>query len=81
MVFQGTNGFCVHNNVGSLVFPVSNFLRAAELLLMDGQGMPLLFIRPWPTGEWWLLVGLLTSSASSSVTTNCMYLLIVLSHC
>ena len=81
MVFQGTDGFWVHNNVGRLVFRVNNCLRAGELLLMDGQGMPLLFIRSQPTGEWWLLLGLLTSSASSSVTTNYIYLLILLSHC
>jgi hypothetical protein len=81
MVFQSTDGFCVHKNVGRLVFRVNNCLRAGELLLMDGQGMLLLFIRPQPTGEWWLLLGLLTSSASSSVTTNCMYLLILLSQC
>ena len=81
MVFQGTDGFWVHNNMGRLVFRVNNCLHAGELLLMDGQGMLLLFIRSHPIGEWWLLLGLLTSSTSSSVTTNCMYLLILLSDC
>ena len=99
MVFQGTDGFCVHNNVAHRVrlaiigwlvgysfqpeqcFSLCRCFRAAGLLLMDGQGMPLLFIKSQPTGEWWLLLGLLTSSASSSVTTNYMYLLILLSHC
>ena len=44
MVFQGTDGFWVHNNMGRLVFRVNNCLHAGELLLMDGQGMPLLFM-------------------------------------
>ena len=35
MVFQGTDGFCVHNNVGRLVFRVNNCLHVGELLLMD----------------------------------------------
>jgi len=36
MVFQGTDGLWVHNNVGRLVFRVNNCLRTGELLLVDG---------------------------------------------
>ncbi|WVZ54738.1 hypothetical protein U9M48_005492 [Paspalum notatum var. saurae] len=51
MGFQGTDGFCVYDAAGSLAFRVDNYSRrrklcAGELLLMDGQGTPLLALRP-----------------------------------
>ncbi|CAN6325645.1 unnamed protein product [Urochloa humidicola] len=51
MGFQGTDGFCVYDDAGRLVFRVDNYSRrrklcAGELLLMDGQGTPLLSLRP-----------------------------------
>nr|CAB3488906.1 unnamed protein product [Digitaria exilis] len=49
--FQGTDGFCVYDDAGRLAFRVDNYSRrrklcAGELLLMDGQGTPLLALRP-----------------------------------
>ncbi|XP_062183510.1 protein LURP-one-related 8-like [Phragmites australis] len=49
--FQGTDGFSVYDGGGRLVFRVDNYSRrrklcAGELLLMDGQGTPLLSLRP-----------------------------------
>ncbi|KAF8706400.1 hypothetical protein HU200_030665 [Digitaria exilis] len=51
MGFQGTDGFSVYDAAGALVFRVDNYSRrrkifAGELLLMDGQGSPLLALRP-----------------------------------
>ncbi|KAF8707016.1 hypothetical protein HU200_030543 [Digitaria exilis] len=51
MGFQGTDGFSVYDDAGSLAFRVDNYSRrrklcAGELLLMDGQGTPLLSLRP-----------------------------------
>ncbi|KAF8707018.1 hypothetical protein HU200_030545 [Digitaria exilis] len=51
MGFQGTDGFSVYDAGGALVFRVDNYSRrrkifAGELLLMDGQGSPLLALRP-----------------------------------
>ena len=51
MGFQGTDGFCVYDDAGRLAFRVDNYSRrrklsAGELLLMDGQGTPLLSLRP-----------------------------------
>ncbi|KAJ1273897.1 hypothetical protein BS78_05G020100 [Paspalum vaginatum] len=51
MGFQGTDGFCVYDGAGALAFRVDNYSRrrkafAGELLLMDGQGAPLLALRP-----------------------------------
>ncbi|TKV98980.1 hypothetical protein SEVIR_8G009100v4 [Setaria viridis] len=51
MGFQGTDGFCVYDDAGRLAFRVDNYSRrrklcAGELLLMDGQGSPLLSLRP-----------------------------------
>jgi uncharacterized protein YxjI len=51
MGFQGTDGFCVYDDAGRLAFRVDNYSRrrklcAGELLLMDGQGTPLLCLRP-----------------------------------
>jgi uncharacterized protein YxjI len=51
MGFQGTDGFSVYDAAGALAFRVDNYLRcnkifAGELLLMDGQGAPLLTLRP-----------------------------------
>jgi uncharacterized protein YxjI len=51
MGFQGTDGFCVYDDAGNLAFRVDNYSRrrklcAGELLLMDGQGTPLLSLRP-----------------------------------
>nr|CAB3490762.1 unnamed protein product [Digitaria exilis] len=51
MGFQGTDGFSVYDAGGALVFRVDNYSRrrkifAGELLLMDGQGSPLLTLRP-----------------------------------
>ena len=51
MGFQGTDGFSVYDAAGSLAFRVDNYSRrrklcAGELVLMDGQGAPLLSIRP-----------------------------------
>jgi uncharacterized protein YxjI len=50
MGFQGTDGFCVYDDAGNLAFRVDNYSRrqrlsAGELLLMDGQGTPLLSLR------------------------------------
>ncbi|CAO2140659.1 unnamed protein product [Urochloa humidicola] len=51
MGFQGTDGFSVYDAAGRLAFRVDNYSRrskifAGELLLMDGQGAPLLALRP-----------------------------------
>ncbi|TVU50647.1 hypothetical protein EJB05_02026, partial [Eragrostis curvula] len=51
MGFQGTDGFSVYDADGGLAFRVDNYSRrrklfAGELLLMDGQGIPLLALRP-----------------------------------
>ncbi|CAN6330346.1 unnamed protein product [Urochloa humidicola] len=51
MGFQGTDGFSVYDAAGALAFRVDNYSRrpklfAGELLLMDGQGAPLLALRP-----------------------------------
>ncbi|XP_062197796.1 protein LURP-one-related 8-like [Phragmites australis] len=51
MGFQGTDGFCVYDNAGRLAFRVDNYSRrrklcAGELLLMHGDGTPLLSLRP-----------------------------------
>jgi uncharacterized protein YxjI len=51
MGFQGTDGFCAYDDAGRLAFRVDNYSRrrklcAGELLLMDGQGTPLLCLRP-----------------------------------
>ncbi|PVH33489.1 hypothetical protein PAHAL_8G012200 [Panicum hallii] len=51
MGFQGTDGFSVYDDAGALAFRVDNYSRrrklfAGELLLMDGQGAPLLALRP-----------------------------------
>ncbi|XP_066334841.1 protein LURP-one-related 5-like [Miscanthus floridulus] len=51
MGFHGTDGFSVYDAAGALVFRVDNYSRrrkvfAGELLLMDGQGAPLLALRP-----------------------------------
>nr|TKW07574.1 hypothetical protein SEVIR_7G316000v2 [Setaria viridis] len=47
MGFQGTDGLSVYDAAGALAFRVDNYSRrsklfAGELLLMDGQGAPLL---------------------------------------
>ncbi|RLM58792.1 protein LURP-one-related 5-like [Panicum miliaceum] len=49
--FQGTDGFSVYDAAGALAFRVDNYSRrrkifVGELLLMDGQGSPLLALRP-----------------------------------
>ncbi|CAM0151231.1 unnamed protein product [Urochloa decumbens] len=49
--FQGTDGFSVYDAAGVLAFRLDNYSRrpklfAGELLLMDGQGAPLLALRP-----------------------------------
>jgi hypothetical protein len=51
MGFPGTDGFCVYDTAGALAFRVDNYSRrrkifVGELLLMDGQGSPLLALRP-----------------------------------
>jgi len=51
MGFQGTDGFSVYDAAGALAFRVDNYSRrrklfAGELLLMDGDGAPLLALRP-----------------------------------
>jgi hypothetical protein len=51
MGFHGTDGFSVYDAAGALAFRVDNYSRrrkvfAGELLLMDGQGSPLLALRP-----------------------------------
>ncbi|GJN07134.1 hypothetical protein PR202_ga24936 [Eleusine coracana subsp. coracana] len=51
MGFHGTDGFSVYDAAGSLAFRVDNYSRqrklcAGELLLMDGQGTPLLSLKP-----------------------------------
>ncbi|KAG2622750.1 hypothetical protein PVAP13_3KG003800 [Panicum virgatum] len=51
MGFQGTDGFSVYDAGGALAFRVDNYSRrrkifVGELLLMDGQGSPLLALRP-----------------------------------
>ncbi|KAF8671288.1 hypothetical protein HU200_049997 [Digitaria exilis] len=51
MGLQGTDGFSVYDAGGALVFRVDNYSRrrkifAGALLLMDGQGSPLLALRP-----------------------------------
>ena len=51
MGFQGTDGFCGYDDAGRLAFRVDNYSRrrklcAGELLLMDGQGTPLLSLMP-----------------------------------
>jgi hypothetical protein len=51
MGFPGTDGFSVYDAAGALAFRVDNYSRrrkvfAGELLLMDGQGAPLLALRP-----------------------------------
>ncbi|KAG8050762.1 hypothetical protein GUJ93_ZPchr0009g414 [Zizania palustris] len=51
MGFQGTDGFSVYDDAGSLAFRVDNYSRrrklfAGELLLMDGHGSPLLALKP-----------------------------------
>ena len=51
MGFQGTDGFSVYDAAGALAFRVDNYSRrrkifVGELLLMDGQGSPLLALRP-----------------------------------
>ncbi|WVZ88229.1 hypothetical protein U9M48_034772 [Paspalum notatum var. saurae] len=51
MGFQGTDGFSVYDSAGALAFRVDNYSRrrklfAGELVLMDGQGSPLLALRP-----------------------------------
>jgi hypothetical protein len=48
--FHGTDGFSVYDDAGALAFRVDNYSRrskifAGELLLMDGQGAPLLALR------------------------------------
>jgi hypothetical protein len=54
MGFQGTDGFSVYDAAGHLAFRVDNYSRrhklcAGELLLMDGQGTPLMSLRPQVT--------------------------------
>nr|XP_034569719.1 protein LURP-one-related 8-like [Setaria viridis] len=51
MGFHGNYGFSVYDADGALAFRVDNYSRrrklfAGELLLMDGQGAPLLALRP-----------------------------------
>jgi uncharacterized protein YxjI len=51
MGFQGTDGFSIYDTADALAFRVDNYLRRSkiftdELLLMDGQGAPLLTLRP-----------------------------------
>jgi hypothetical protein len=51
MGFQGTDGYSVYDAAGALAFRVDNYSRrrkifVGELLLMDGQGSPLLALRP-----------------------------------
>ena len=51
MGFHGTDGFSVYDAAGALAFRVDNYSRrrkvfAGELILMDGQGAPLLALRP-----------------------------------
>ncbi|CAD6258628.1 unnamed protein product [Miscanthus lutarioriparius] len=51
MGFHGTDGFSVYDATGALAFRVDNYSRrqkvfAGELILMDGQGAPLLALRP-----------------------------------
>ncbi|KAF3334867.1 protein LURP-one-related 5-like protein [Carex littledalei] len=51
MGFQGTDGFSVYDDTGRLVFRVDNYSRrqkclTKEIVLMDGVGNPLLWLRP-----------------------------------
>ncbi|XP_078162350.1 protein LURP-one-related 8-like [Carex rostrata] len=51
MGFQGTDGFSVYDESGQLVFRVDNYSRrqkclTKEVVLMDGDGNPLLYLRP-----------------------------------
>ncbi|KAF2906404.1 hypothetical protein DAI22_12g015800 [Oryza sativa Japonica Group] len=51
MGFQGTDGFSVYDDAGSLAFRVDNYSRrrklfSGDLLLMDGHGSPLLALTP-----------------------------------
>ncbi|XP_078169195.1 protein LURP-one-related 8-like [Carex rostrata] len=51
MGFQGTDGFSVYGDSGQLVFRVDNYSRrqrylTKEIVLMDGDGKPLLCLRP-----------------------------------
>ncbi|CAD6272815.1 unnamed protein product [Miscanthus lutarioriparius] len=51
MGFHGTDGFSVYDAAGTLAFRVHNYscrwkVFAGELLLMDGQGSPLLALMP-----------------------------------
>ncbi|KAF3334863.1 Protein LURP-one-related 12 [Carex littledalei] len=51
MGFQGTDGFSVYGDSGRLVFRVDNYSRrqkylTKEIVLMDGDGKPLLCLRP-----------------------------------
>nr|CAB3488908.1 unnamed protein product [Digitaria exilis] len=57
MGLQGTDGFSVYDAGGALVFRVDNYSRrrkifAGALLLMDGQGSPLLALRPQVLRFW-----------------------------
>lgn len=51
MAFQGTDGFSVFDKQGKLVFRVDNYSRRircfdGRVVLMDGEGRPLLTMRP-----------------------------------
>lgn len=51
MAFQGTDGFSIYDGKGRLAFRVENYERkhkcfAGELVLMDGEGRPLMALRP-----------------------------------
>ncbi|XP_078153909.1 protein LURP-one-related 5-like [Carex rostrata] len=51
MGFQGSDGFSVYDDSGRLVFHVDNYSRRKkylikEIVLMDGDGKPLLSLRP-----------------------------------
>lgn len=51
MTFQGTDGFCVYDSTGKMVFRVDNYSRRNRcttrgLVLMDGSGKPLMTMKP-----------------------------------
>lgn len=51
MGFQGTDGFTIYDSKGRLAFRVDNYSRkhkcfAGELLLMNGDGKPIMALRP-----------------------------------
>ncbi|KAF8671290.1 hypothetical protein HU200_049999 [Digitaria exilis] len=76
--FQGTDGFCVYDDAGRLAFRVDNYSRrrklcAGELLLMDGQGTPLLALRPQSSDEAEVHLSAAAPRASSSSSGSCKH--------